>query len=144
MHLARPADARLERAGAAGSPRREGAFASDRFPQRTWRYPLQRPGDEAVSGTALLETIEQALLRYESRRKQYDRAHSLQALVESLTAREYQVFDLMVRGRRNKQIAYQLSTSERTVKAHRHSVMEKLGVSSLAEAVSIAEGLGRL
>jgi len=100
--------------------------------------------EKPVSGTALLETIGQALLRYEARRKAHDRAHSLQALVEGLTAREYQVFDLMVRGKRNKQIAYQLSTSERTVKAHRRSVMEKLGVSSLAEAVSIAEGLGLL
>ena len=100
--------------------------------------------EKPVSGTALLETIGQALLRYEARRKAYDRAHSLQALVEGLTAREYQVFDLMVRGKRNKQIAYCLGTSERTVKAHRHSIMEKLGVGSLAEAVSIAEGLGLL
>ena len=62
----------------------------------------------------------------------------------SLTTRESQVFDLIVRGKRNKQIAFELGTSERTVKAHRHSVMEKLGVHSLAEAVSIAERLGLL
>jgi DNA-binding NarL/FixJ family response regulator len=56
--------------------------------------------------------------------------------------RESQVFGPNVRGKLNKQIAYELSTSERTVKAHRHSIMEKLGVRSLAEAVSIAERLG--
>ena len=50
------------------------------------------------------------------------------SLVASLTPREAQVFDLIVRGKRNKQIAYALGTSERTVKAHRHCVMEKLGV----------------
>ncbi|AEH82102.1 probabable response regulator of two-component system (plasmid) [Sinorhizobium meliloti SM11] len=58
--------------------------------------------------------------------------------------RESQVFDLIVRGKRNKQIAFELNTSERTVKAHRHKVMEKLGVRSLAEVVSMAERLGLL
>ena len=50
----------------------------------------------------------------------------------------------MVRGKLNKQIAHQLGTSERTVKAHRHVVMQKLQVKSFAEAVSIAERLGLL
>ena len=49
-----------------------------------------------------------------------------------------------MRGRPNKQIAYELGTSERTIKAHRHAVMEKLQVTSLAEAVSMAERLGML
>jgi FixJ family two-component response regulator len=49
-----------------------------------------------------------------------------------------------VRGKINKQIAYDLGTTERTVKAHRHQVMEKMQVNSLAEVVSIAERLGRL
>ena len=63
-------------------------------------------------------------------------------LVASLTRREREVFDRMVRGRPNKQIAHALGLSERTVKAHRRAVMEKLGVRSLAEAVLIAERLG--
>jgi hypothetical protein len=50
----------------------------------------------------------------------------------------------MVRGRLNKQIAFQLGTSERTIKAHRHMVMQKLDVQSFAEAVSMAERLGLL
>jgi len=54
------------------------------------------------------------------------------------------VFDLIVRGRINKQIAHELGTTERTVKAHRHQVMEKMQVRSLAELVSIAERLGML
>jgi FixJ family two-component response regulator len=61
-----------------------------------------------------------------------------------LTPREAEVFGLIVRGHLNKQIAYALGTSERTVKAHRHSIMEKLRVRSLAEAVSIAERTGIL
>ncbi len=97
--------------------------------------------EKPASGPALVAAIERALQRYEERRKEYDQAHALRALVGSLTPREYQVFALIVRGRRNKQIAYDLGTSERTVKAHRRSIMEKLGVNSLAEAVSIADRL---
>jgi DNA-binding NarL/FixJ family response regulator len=47
-----------------------------------------------------------------------------------------------VRGMLNKQIAYELGTSERTVKAHRHMVMQKCGVRSVAELVMIAERTG--
>ena len=61
-----------------------------------------------------------------------------------LTPRERQVFDLIVRGKINKQIATELGTTERTVKAHRHEVMEKMQVHSLAELVSSAERLGLL
>jgi FixJ family two-component response regulator len=66
----------------------------------------------------------------------------MQALVAALTPRERQVFDLVVRGKLNKQIAHELGTTERTVKAHRHQVMEKMKVQSLAELVRIAERLG--
>ena len=50
----------------------------------------------------------------------------------------------MVRGKINKQIAHELGTTERTIKAHRHQVMEKTQVNSLAELVSLAERLGLL
>jgi FixJ family two-component response regulator len=69
---------------------------------------------------------------------------ALRARVAALTPRESEVFNLMVRGNLNKQIAHSLGTSERTVKAHRQKVMEKLQVRSIAEAVSIAERLGML
>ena len=47
---------------------------------------------------------------------------TLRAPLAKLTPREREVFDLVVRGKLNKQIAYQLGTSERTIKAHRHSM----------------------
>ena len=97
-----------------------------------------------VSKNALLEAVERALLRYQERRDQRDKADNLRALVATLTRRESEVFALVVRGRLNKQIAYELGTTERTVKAHRHAVMQKLKVNSLAEAVSISERLGLL
>jgi len=90
----------------------------------------------------LLDAIGRALVRYDEAHKRNSRLEALRGLVTSLTPRQREVFSLVVRGKLNKQIAYELGTSERTVKAHRHSVMLKLQVKSLAEIVSIAERLG--
>lgn len=92
----------------------------------------------------LLAAIERAMLRCQQRSAEHERTVRLRTLVASLTKRESMVFDLIVRGKRNKQVAYELGTTERTIKAHRHSIMEKLGARSLAEAVSIAERLGMI
>ena len=62
--------------------------------------------------------------------------------VDALTPTERKVFDLVVRGKLNKQIALDLGTAERTIKWHRHNLMQKLQVQSLAELVSLAERLG--
>ena len=97
-----------------------------------------------VSRKTLVEAIQRALVRYEETRERNLRLDASRALVASLTPRESEVFALVVRGKLNKQIAHELGTSERTIKAHRHAVMEKLKVQSLAEAVSIAERLGLL
>ncbi len=97
-----------------------------------------------VSSEHLIDAIDRAITRHEVTRNQQTRLESLRALVSTLTPREHQVFDLIVRGRINKQIAHELGTTERTVKAHRHQVMEKMHVQSLAELVSIAERLGTL
>jgi FixJ family two-component response regulator len=100
--------------------------------------------EKSASSSALLAAVEGAIARYRQRAKEHERTATLQALVATLTKRESVVFGLVVRGKRNKQIAYELGTSERTVKAHRHSIMEKLNARSLAEVVSIAERLGLL
>lgn len=97
-----------------------------------------------VSSEELINAVERAMSRHEVVRAQYGKLVTLRALVASLTPRERQVFDLMVRGKINKQIAYELGTTERTVKAHRHQVMEKMQVHSFAELVSVAERLGML
>jgi FixJ family two-component response regulator len=97
-----------------------------------------------VARNTLLASVDRALALYRERYDQRTRLDNRRALVAKLSPREREVFALMVRGRLNKQIAYELGTSERTVKAHRHAVMEKLQVSSLAEAVSMAERLGIL
>lgn len=97
-----------------------------------------------VSSKRLIDAIERAMAHYKSARNQRSKLDSLRALVAALTPRERQVFDLIVRGKINKQIAFELGTTERTVKAHRHQVMEKMQVHSLAELVSSAERLGML
>jgi len=92
----------------------------------------------------LLAAIERALSRYEKLHDQDRRTAALQSLVSRLTAREGEVFFLVVRGKLNKQIAHELDIAERTVKAHRQQVMEKCEVQTLAELVLIAERLGML
>ena len=64
--------------------------------------------------------------------------------IGSLTPTERKVFDLVVRGKLNKQIAVELGMTERTVKWHRHNIMPKLQVQSLAGLVSLAEQLGMI
>jgi FixJ family two-component response regulator len=97
-----------------------------------------------VTKTTLLEAVQRALRHCDETLEKHGRLGALQALVATLTPRERDVFALIVRGKLNKQVAHSLGTSERTVKAHRHSIMQKLQVRSLAEAVSIAERLGML
>jgi RNA polymerase sigma factor (sigma-70 family) len=97
-----------------------------------------------VTREQLLETIRRALEHAEALRERTEQADALLARVASLTPRERQVFALVVRGMLNKQIAHELGTSERTVKAHRHMVMQKCGVRSVAELVMIAGRTGIL
>ena len=95
-----------------------------------------------ATSAQLIDAIERAMTRYESARRQRNELNSFRGLVATLTPRERQ--NLIVRGKINKQIAHELGTTERTVKAHRHQVMEKMQVHSLAELVSNAERLGML
>jgi FixJ family two-component response regulator len=97
-----------------------------------------------VSRETLLGAIRLALARHAVRQRGQDQLNSLKTLISTLTPRESEVFALMVRGKLNKQIAHVLGTSERTIKSHRHMVMEKLRVGSFAEVVSIAERVGLL
>ncbi len=97
-----------------------------------------------VEKDTLIETIERALARVRAMQAKHEQLGLLRARVSHLTPRERQVFERVVRGKMNKEIARELGTTERTIKAHRHQVMEKLRVTSLAELVVIAERLGVL
>ena len=63
----------------------------------------------------------------------------VRARIATLTPREQQVFELVIRGKQNKHAARALGCTERTIKTHRQSVMEKMQVRTLAELVSLAE-----
>ena len=97
-----------------------------------------------VSKGDLVAAIERALAHARTRLEQHRRVIKLRELISALTRREKQVFELVVRGGMNKQIADDLGTTERTVKAHRQKVMQKFNVRSIAELVSSAERLGML
>ena len=97
-----------------------------------------------VAKDTLLQTIERALARVRMMRDKHEQLDVLRTLVSHLSPRERQVFDRVVRGKMNKEIARELGATERTIKAHRHHVMEKVQAKSLAELVMIAERLGIL
>jgi FixJ family two-component response regulator len=97
-----------------------------------------------VSSDELLRAIERAMAHHEANRGLKSKLDVVRANVATLTPREREVFQLIIRGQTNKRVANALGATERTIKAHRHRVMEKMQVGSLAELVSLAERIGVL
>lgn len=94
-----------------------------------------------VQRAALIGAVQSALERDSRNRHDRESSRALREKFAALTPRERDVFVRVVRGKLNKQIAADLGTAERTVKAHRAHVMEKLDVASVAELVQVAEQL---
>lgn len=91
----------------------------------------------------LLQAVDEAL---ERSKRQYALRLELDALrkrLDTLTHREHQVLEGVVKGKLNKQIAVELGTSEKTIKVHRGRVMEKMHADSVAELVRAIEKLRR-
>jgi RNA polymerase sigma factor (sigma-70 family) len=97
-----------------------------------------------VSSDDLLRAVERAMAHHEAARGLKSKMDISRAHIATLTPREREVFELVIRGKTNKQVANVLGTTERTIKAHRQRVMEKMQVQSLAELVSVAERVGIL
>ena len=87
----------------------------------------------------LLVAVERALYRsYESRLRRTEQSEARSRLA-TLTPREYQVFERVIAGRLNKEIAAELGTALKTVKIQRGRVMEKMNVVSVVELVQLAQ-----
>jgi FixJ family two-component response regulator len=97
-----------------------------------------------VDRDTLFDALRRALARDALQRTERDEARRLRARFDSLTPRERAVFDRVVAGKVNKQIADELGIGERTVKTERAHVLTKLGVGSTAELGRLAERLAQL
>jgi FixJ family two-component response regulator len=97
-----------------------------------------KPFDES----ALLDAVNRALAQDEERFRAHRELDTLRERYNSLTSRERTVMGMVVTGTLNKQIASELGTSLKTIKAHRARVMEKMGADSLATLVRSAVRLG--
>ena len=97
-----------------------------------------------VSSDQLLQAIERAIAHHGSTYRQKITRDMVRTHIGALTPREREVFELVVRGDTNKEVARALGCTERTIKAHRKRVMEKMQVRSLPELVSLAERAGAL
>ena len=87
----------------------------------------------------LLDAVGQAIERDREHRIQHAELSELRRRFDGLTPRESEVMSLVVTGMLNKQIAYQLGTSEITIKTHRAQVMQKMQADSVAALVRMSE-----
>jgi two-component system response regulator FixJ len=95
---------------------------------------LEKPFDNEI----LLERIDEAIKKDIASREQFIEHREIQNRLDHLTLREQEVLSLIVRGLSNKEIAKILDISNRTVEAHRASIMEKMQVKSFAELMVLA------
>ena len=87
----------------------------------------------------LLESIERALDRSVEQRQRGSEKNHARNLLDRLTPREFEVMELVARGLLNKQVAGELGIAETTTKCHRAHVMQKLGITSVAELMRVLE-----
>lgn len=101
---------------------------------------LTKPFDD----DELLSAVNEALLKDSKAHASREEQQQIMKKLGSLTTREHEILTYLITGMLNKQIAYELKISERTVKAHRKQVLNKMGVSSIAALVRLTEKAGVL
>ena len=98
--------------------------------------------EKPVRREVLVRALRRGLGAATEQRAATDRQQERAALLAALTVRERQVMSLVVSGLANKEIAYRLGISERTIEGHRRAIMQKMKVKSLADLVRAAGTLG--
>ena len=99
---------------------------------------LQKPFEDRE----LLDAVSRGIEKHCRLRQEQKEMKTLRSRLETLTSREREVFGLVVTGMLNKQVAFDLGTTEKTIKVHRGRVMEKMGAQSIVDLVRFAEKLG--
>ena len=99
---------------------------------------LEKPFNEEE----LLQSVAEAVTLSHKMLAENEEFLKSQHLIQKLSAREYEILTYIITGMLNKQIAYKLNIGEHTVKVHRRSISEKLGVKSIPEIIRIAEKAG--
>jgi two-component system, LuxR family, response regulator FixJ len=99
---------------------------------------LTKPFDDEE----LILAVKRALERAEEQLRRRAERREARRLIEKLTPREFEVLRFVVMGLLNKQIAVELHSAEKTIKVHRGRVMQKLGVTSVADLVRISQRAG--
>ena len=87
----------------------------------------------------LLESVQRALTRSSEQLFRAAERNDARALLQRLTPREYQVMELVATGLLNKQVGGELGMAEKTVKTHRAHMMQKLGITSVAELMVVLQ-----
>jgi FixJ family two-component response regulator len=96
---------------------------------------LPKPFETKDLRSAIVQALERDI---QERRKEIEE-NKIKSLIDTLTPREKEVLRWVITGKLNKQIAFALGTTEKTIKVHRSRVMQKTKVSSVAELVRLAE-----
>lgn len=109
------------------------SLAREAFKARAVDF-LEKPFDD----DKLIAAIEEAFSMQQRQRLDHDRRKQRDQLLEELTPREREVFELVVMGRHNREIGPQLNISVRTVEVHKARLMAKLGVDNVADLVRVA------
>ena len=90
----------------------------------------------------LLKSVDRALIRSREQLLRASQRNHARALLQQLTPREYEVMELVATGLLNKQVGSELGMAEKTVKTHRAHVMQKLGITSVAELMVVLQKAG--
>lgn len=98
--------------------------------------------EKPIDNQKILESVRSALAHQTSRLSDRDQITSVREAFQQLTPREYDVYARVVDGAMNKQIAYDLGISQRTVEVHRAKVMEKMSARNLADLIKMHIALG--